>query len=377
MRIQRIEYIITGTGADRTWMFVEVHTNNGVTGVGEASQSRLDKGVAAELEMLAPYYIGHDPFTIIEDRARLLRRPDATRTRHCAVSAMEHALWDICGQVAGKPVYNLLGGPVRKDALLYANVALAVKSWTPEPVARAVEAAVAQGFKAVKFNLFPADAGRGPLLSRDARRKGLDNAIAIVREARDAAGPDVEILTDWTLAVLPTEARIVADAIADYNVGWIEEPFVLNDPAELAALRQVIRPRLAVGEQMLKRTDFRPILEARAADVLMPDVKWIGGILEARKLAAMADAFEVEITPHNMSGPVATAASVHLAAVCTNFLILEYCWGTEELRNSLVGDSEAIVDGAIPLPTRPGLGLTWDPARARKGATATGVAAKS
>src|SRR5262249_52406867 len=151
--------------------------------------------------------------------------------------------------------------------------------------------------------------GRGALGDHAVRKKAMANAVSIVRELRAAIGPDIDILTDWTLAVLPKDALSVADAIAEYNVLWIEEPFVLGDPEELASFRQAIAPRLTIGEQLLKRSDFRPLLEARAADVIMPDVKWMGGILETRKLAAMADAFDVEIAPHNMSGPVATAAS--------------------------------------------------------------------
>jgi len=142
---------------------------------------------------------------------------------------------------------------------------------------------------------------------------------------------------------------------------------------ELAAFREAIRPRLTVGEQLLKRSDFRPLLEARAADVINPDVKWIGGILELRKLAALAETFEVEITPHNMSGPVATAASAHVSAVCPNFLILEYCWHVPEWRQDLVTGAERIEGGALVLPTAPGLGLAWDPAAARKRALASGV----
>lgn len=378
MRIERIEYVVVASGKARTWMFVEVYTDEGLLGVGEASQSRLDEGVAAELRALAPLYIGHDPFELIEDRSRLLRRPDAGRTLHCAVSGLEQALWDICGQASGQPVHRLLGGAVRREIPLYANVALAAQSWTPGPVAEAAAAAVAQGFKAVKFNLFALDNGRQPLAHHDAFRGALTNAVEMVREVRAAVGPDVDILTDWTLAVRAKDALAVAEALAEYRLMWIEEPFVFGHPAELAEFRQAIgQPRLAVGEQLLKRSDFRLLLEARAADVIMPDVKWIGGILEARKLAAMAETFSVEITPHNMSGPVATAASAQLSAVCPNFLILEHCWGADELRMELVGGSERIENGALALSTAPGLGVEWRPAAARKRALGSGVAGRS
>jgi galactonate dehydratase len=373
MKISRLEYVVMDTGRGRTWLFIEIYTDNGLIGVGEASQSRLDRGVVHELEQLAPLYVGHDPFTLIEERTRLLKRPDAGRTLHCAVSGLEQALWDLCGQAAGQPIHHLLGGPIRTEVPLYANLAMAVEKWTPGPLAAAANEAVREGFKAIKFNLFPVGNGRSKSINPSDRPRALANAREIVKEVRAAVGPDIAILTDWTLAVTPKEGHALADAIEEFGLLWIEEPFVLGDPTELAAFRRSITPRLTVGEQILKRSDFRPLLEARAADVINPDVKWIGGILEARKLAAMADTCEIEISPHNMSGPVATAASVHLSAICPNFLTLEYCWHVPEWRQELVAGAEQIVDGAIPLPSAPGLGITWDPAAARKRALASGA----
>src|SRR5205085_1312628 len=107
-------------------------------------------------------------------------------------------------------------------------------------------------------------------------------------------------------------------------------------------------------------------LEAAAVDVIMPDVKWCGGILEARKIAAMAEAYEIEVSPHNMSGPISTAASVQLAATLPNFLLLEYCWGVPPWRAELVAGSEQVIAGRVPVPTAPGLGVQWDPLAARK-----------
>ncbi|HUX88454.1 MAG TPA: enolase C-terminal domain-like protein, partial [Chloroflexota bacterium] len=124
-----------------------------------------------------------------------------------------------------------------------------------------------------------------------------------------------------------------------------------------AELRSRVSTRLSAGEQLWGRTAFLQILEQRALDVLMPDVKWIGGILEAKKVAAMAEAYDIAIAPHNMSGPIATAASVHLAFTCPNFLILEYCWGVTPWRSDLVDGRESVVEGHISLPTSPGLGV--------------------
>jgi galactonate dehydratase len=178
-----------------------------------------------------------------------------------------------------------------------------------------------------------------------------------VAQVRAAIGPTVDLLVDFLFTQDLHGARRAAEAMAPYDLFWIEEPFPLNDPPLLAALRATLPTRLAGGEQLCGRAAFRPLLEAGAFDVLMPDVKWIGGILEAKKVAAMAEAYEVAVAPHNMSGPVSTAAGVHLAATLPNFLILEYCWGATPWRADLVGGAEAVVDGHIPLPTQPGLGV--------------------
>lgn len=370
MKIERIETIVVDTGKGRTWAFVEIATDEGLVGVGEASQSRLDAAVVAQVKALEPLYVGHDPFALIEARARLLKRPDAGRTLHVAVSSLEQALWDIVGKAVGRPVHELLGGAVREEIPLYANVAMAAESWTPEPVARWAKAAADDGFAAVKFNILPIDAGRGPLRSHLGFAKAMDNAVAVVREARAAVGPHVRLLTDWSLAIGAKDAVRLADALEPYDLLWIEEPFVLGDPAELAAFRRRIRPRLTVGEQLLKAADFRALLEARAADCIMPDVKWLGGILECRKVAAMAEAFDVEIAPHNMSGPVATAASAAFSAGAANLLIMEYCYGVPGWRAELVDGTERVEKGMLKLASAPGLGLAWNGAAARKRAVA-------
>jgi galactonate dehydratase len=135
---------------------------------------------------------------------------------------------------------------------------------------------------------------------------------------------------------------------------------VRDDPAQLAELRGSIGPRLAGGAPHLTRHDWRPLLEARALDVVMPDVKWMGGISQVRQLAAMAESFGAAVSPHNASGPVATAASVHAGITMPNFIILEYAWGVPTWRSALTAGSERIESGHFPLPSAPGLGIDID-----------------
>ena len=347
--------VVDGEGG-RSWLFVEVETDSGLIGCGEASQNRLDAGVVAQIHELAPAYVGRSPLDLIEDRGRHIRRADGHRILNAALSALEQALWDLCGQILGVPVYQLLGGSVVDRIRLYANIEVATRTKSPDEYAEYAAQAVAEGFTAVKLNPFQQSFAR----TREPWRATLDLAVERVRRVREAIGPRVDLLVDFIFSQDLRGAERAAAEMAAYDLFWIEEPFAIDDPAELAEFRRRIPTRLAGGEQLSGRAAFRPLLEARAFDVVMPDVKWVGGILEAKKIAAMAEAYDVALGPHNMSGPVSTAASVHLAATCTNFLILEYCWGVTPWRSDLVAGRETVVAGHIPLPTAPGLGVHLD-----------------
>jgi galactonate dehydratase len=352
-RIRALRATVIDGAGERSWLFVEVETASGLVGAGECSQNRLDGGVIAQLAALAPAYLGRSPLDQIEAQGQRLRRADAHRLLFAAVSALEQALWDLCGQLLGVPVYQLLGGSVRDRVRLYANLEVATRSKTPEEYAANAARAVAEGFTAVKLNPFRPRTGGAPA---DARAE-LALAVERVRQVRAAVGPGVDLLVDFLFTQDAYGARRAAEALAPYDLFWIEEPFALDDPALLAELRRTLPTRLAGGEQLCGRAAFRPLLEAGAFDVLMPDVKWIGGILEAKKVAAMAESYAVAVAPHNLSGPISTAASVHLAATLPNFLILEYCWGATPWRAELVDGAEVVAGGHIPLPARPGLGV--------------------
>jgi galactonate dehydratase len=352
-RIKAIRSTVIDGEGGRNWFFVEVETDSGLTGVGEASQNRLDAGVVAQIAELAPLYVGRNPLDLIEERGQVLRRSEAHRILFAAMSALEQALWDLSGQILGVPSYQLLGGSVRDRIRLYANIEVATRSKTPDEYAENAARAIAEGFTAVKFNPFRPSYAR----ERPSARETLAIAVERVAAVREAIGPAVDLLVDFLFSQDLHGARRAADAMAPHDLFWIEEPFPQNDPALLASLRSTLATRLAGGEQLIGRTPFRALLEAGSFDVLMPDVKWVGGILEAKKIAAMAEVYDVAVAPHNMSGPVSTAASVHLAATLPNFLILEYCWGVTPWRDELVNGTERVIDGHIPLPSAPGLGV--------------------
>jgi galactonate dehydratase len=156
------------------------------------------------------------------------------------------------------------------------------------------------------------------------------------------------------------QLRDIAGRLDPYNLFWIEDPFAQDNPVQLAELRGSIRCRLAGGAPLLSRHDWLPLLQAGALDVLMPDVKWLGGINQVQKVAAMGEVFGVQVSPHNASGPVASAASLHLSLSIANFIILEYPWGVPTWRDALCRNTETLAGGYFMPPNVPGLGVELD-----------------
>ncbi|AOB32775.1 hypothetical protein AKI39_21585 [Bordetella sp. H567] len=358
MKIADIRPHIVWTSQDRSWLFVEVETDTGMVGLGEASQSRNDKGVVEELNRLAPQYVGHDPCDLIESRQGLLDWPYSGRTFFAAVSALEQALWDLAGKQARMPVYQLMGGSVRDQLRTYANIGYAAAGRDAESLARVAMAAVAEGYDAIKFYPF----GIRPVnCSSTDQRAWISQGIDIVRAVRGAVGDSVDVLID--LMHQFQDYRDVLDIVRrvdPYHLYWVEDPFMHDDPVQLSGLRQAMGPRLAGGAPLLARHDWRSLLEARAFDVIMPDVKWTGGINQVKKIAGMAEVYGAMVSPHSASGPVAAAASVHAGLSMSNFLILEHPWGVPDWRSSLSRHTECIRHGYIPKPSAPGLGIELD-----------------
>jgi galactonate dehydratase len=362
MKITEIRTHIVHVSRDRSWLFVEIQTDHGFIGLGEASQSRNDAGVCAEIERLWPQYVGENPLDLIERRLTILHWPYNGRTLFAAVSALDQALWDLCGKQLGVPLYQLFGGRLRDRVRAYANIGYATPGNSPEAFAETARAAVQDGFDAIKLSpLGIRPIGGGSVVDR----RWFDEGVARVRAVRDAVGPNVEILVDL-MHQLPDmgEALRLARLFEPFDLFWIEDPFMRDDPVMLAEYRRGIGPRLAGGAPHLTRHEFRPLLEARALDVIMPDPKWCGGITEVRKAASMAETYGALVSPHNASGPISTAASVHLALSLSNFLIIEFAWGAPTWRSNLCLGTERIERGHFQLPKGPGLGVDLDTALA-------------
>lgn len=380
MKITAMHTIIVRTEKRRPWCFVEVETDSGEIGIGEASQSRGDRGVAEQVKLIEAELRGRDPADVITpSMERLLRDPFSGRLRYTAASAVDQALWDLVGRQAGMPCHRLFGGAVQGEIPLYANLALAAPELDVDAMAVASAQAVSEGFRAVKIypmGGFGASPKGGGTADQDRtgttnhRRMRWEIARRMIAAVREAVGAEVEIMTDWAWNVVPADASRLTEIADEYDLYWVEEPFATAGIRGMGRLRDRLPCRIAGGEQLSGREAAREIVSAEAVDVYMPDVKWIGGITEARYAGAMAEAYGMEISPHNMSGPVATAASACVAASFASATWLEYCWGNTPWRSELVSGTEVVSDGRLVLSEKPGLGIDWNPDTAREYAVA-------
>lgn len=310
--------------------------------------------MTAQIDALGRYVVGRDPFNIkhftqiaFDDYAA--RR--GSLELFCAISGIEQALWDIAGKACGQPVYNLLGGRCRDRIRVYAN-GWSYQLKAPADYARAAEKVIKQGFTALKLDPLPAPWRSWIPKEHEAR------AVAVVKAVREAVGPDVDILIDQHRRLAPMHAIRLDRRLAEFGLYWMEEPCLAENPEALAEIRRATGLPIVIGEATYTKTGFRPLLEARAADILNPDVACVGGILELKEIAAMAEPYLVAVSPHNYNSTVvALAATVHASATMPNFIITEYFVPFVEFGDRISPNQLKPNNGYIDLPTAPGLGV--------------------
>ena len=351
--ITAIEPLVVHVNHRGDWVFVQVQTDEGLTGLGEASHSGNDALLLATLQQFAERLRGQDPRQI-NAIWQSLRRLDGGRIAHTALSGVEQGLWDILGQSLGAPIHALLGGALRDKLRLYANINRHVTDRSAAGFARAAEQAVSQGFTAVK--LAPFDELRVPDHVRTGPHAAWLPGVERVRAVRAAIGEQVELLVDCHGRMEASEALLVGRALADCNLYWYEEPVPDHAVDDLADLSALLPMPTASGESLFGMEEFHPLLQRRVVDILMPDVKHDGGVAETRHIAEAARLSGLLIAPHNPAGPLATAATAQVASTLSNFAILEYAWGEVPWRAELLDPPERIVDGYLHLPTGSGLG---------------------
>jgi len=353
VKITDLKVYVMGS-AWRNFVFGRLRTDDGLEGIGEARPVNREEAVAAHLDAIAHRYVlGSDPFNVEDLVLRIMRDdyeiPGATEMT--ALAIVEMACWDVIGKALGQPIYRLLGGACRDRIRAYANGWYQVAR-TPEEFAQAARRVVARGYRAMKFDPFGAGAGE---LARDEYMR----SIALVEAVRDAVGPDVELLIEMHGRFTAAQAIALARDLERFAPGWIEEPVPPDQPGALVRVSTRASIPIATGERLHTRTAFRDLLALDAVDVLQPDLTHCGGLLETKKIAAMAEAHGVLLAPHNVGASVGTAAVLHLAACTPNLKILEYFNDfAEPFVTEAAPGLPAVTDGSFPLPSGPGLGVT-------------------
>jgi galactonate dehydratase len=358
MKITGIRTHVLGT-AWRNLTIVEVRTDEGVTGLGEVRMlNHTDALLGYFAEALPNHIIGSDPFDT-ESLVHRMSKLDYGRSGEIAMSAVaciEIACWDIKGKVLGLPVYKLLGGAVRDRIKAYANGWYQVER-TQEEFHAAAKRVVDRGYRALKLDPF----GAG-MFELDANETA--KSVALVEAVRDTVGPDVEILIEMHGRFSAATAIRVAGLLKPYDPAWIEEPVPPENLKALAKVAEHTDIPIATGERIHTRFEYRELFELQAADILQVDITHSGGLWEAKKLAGTAETHYLLMAPHNVGGPISTAANVHLAATTMNFKIQEHF---NDFADTYVKECEPglpeVVDGYFPLPDAPGLGVSIDEAK--------------
>ena len=353
LRISGMDVFVVKATPRTNWTFVRLKTNGGLTGLGEGIGRRAD---APELAHFFKLVSDKSPFDIARyrqlgwDLAQSGGLSTAT-----AFSAIEQAQWDLVGKALGAPVFDLFGGKLRNELPLYANINRATVERSPTSFALNAKAAVEQGFSAIKaapFDGFP-ELSAPPEEIEGATALG----VSCVEAMREAVGPDVKLKIDCHSHFNVDLAVAVAKRLEEQELSWYEEPVDPTRIEDTKAISAAISQRLAGGEFLFGVEGFAPLCQENAVDVVMPDVKHCGGILEGRRIATIAELHDVLVSPHNPSGPVATAASVQLCAGMANFDILEYQWNEVDWRADLIEPPEHIQQGSIMVPDEPGFGV--------------------
>ena len=358
MKIVSISILIIHVNHRGDWLHVVVETDAGITGVGEASHSGNDALCAAAVEQFDAILQGEDPRQIARIR-QLLRRKDGGRVYNTALSGLEQALWDVLAQALGVPLHVLFGGAVRDRLRLYANINRHVTDRSPDGFARAARQAADEGFTAVK--MAPFDELRHPYRYRTGPLADWRPGVERVRAVRKAIGDGVELAVDCHSRMEVSEAVVVGQELAELNLFWYEEPVAHTDTEGLAAVAGSVPQPIASAESVFGIEGFRPFTTERCVDVIMPDVKHCGGILELNEIAAAARMRQVLVAPHNPAGPLSTAATAQAASTWPNFYILEYAWGEVDWRSELLSPAERIEEGHLILSPEPGTGHRLNP----------------
>ncbi len=356
--------------APRSWVFIEIDTDEGITGIGEASSSGGGGSIVvgsiinyirngSALGDFRESIIGENPEDIERIWHKLFRRFTGGGGWGgfvtTVLSGIDIALWDIKGKALGRPIYDLLGGTFRDRILLYTHVK------TPDPQQAAVHAKelVAKGFTAMKTDPYMPEMRQHHrnYTNGTISAEGAALALEKIAAVRDTVGPNIEVMIDAHGNFnVPTAIKLIRQ-MEPYHLTWFEEPVQPESFDALRQVREAVNTPICVGERLYTRFGFAPILKERLADYIMPDIVWTGGISEVRKIANFAEIYHIPVTPHDANGPINILAGAHTMMTVPNFYRLEMIDSWMDSYNACIDPPLDVRDGYIHLSSRPGLGV--------------------
>ena len=366
LRITDLKTFLVDAGNDENFVFVKLYTNQGLTGLGEGTLSNKGEVVAAAIEAHKRYLVGKDP-TEIERHWRGMfigPRYRGGPVLMSALSAVEIALWDLLGQALSQPIWQLLGGKARDKVRLYCHEGYLERighkeKRRPQSDEEALDLwrqKKQDGWTCVKGGFY---SGGNPINHRVAIRTGVEHLARV----REVVGPDFDIIVEAHGKPTPLYAVEFCNRVEEFRPFWVEEVTQLENESieEVRQIRAQTRVPLATGERLTSRYHFAPLCSERLVDVIMPDVVHVGGIAELRKIAILAEAFRVEVSPHNPQSEVSTLASMHVCVSTPNCTILEIGSGQDPFWQDLFyGGHFSYARGYASPPSRPGLGIDLD-----------------
>lgn len=348
----------------RNWVFVKVETDQpGLHGWGEATLEWKTRAVVGAIDDLAPLIIGRDPRDI-EQAVRAMKKQSFWRlgaVAMTAISGIEIALWDILGKALDVPVWRLLGGKVRDKVGVYTHLGLGdmravYETLEVDPLVERARAVVESGYRAFKAVFIPYTHFHAPLPE-------IEKVARLMDALRSAVGPEIEIMVDFHGRPASVGAALAyIDALASGRPMFVEEPLPPGDTAGLTAIAARTSVPVATGERLVERAEFTDLVTSRAVSVIQPDICHCGGLLEAKKIAAIADTFGIGIAPHNPLGPIAGVAALHFAVSTPNHVIQEEMVGAVPWYFDVVKGPIRMIDGFWQVPDAPGLGVEIDEA---------------
>ncbi|WP_421761294.1 mandelate racemase/muconate lactonizing enzyme family protein [Devosia sp.] len=359
-------WLVKSSGYWGEYLFVEVTTDEGITGWGEITTTTkiANRALCAILRRIDAIVVGEDPAHIERLWHKIFRSFTYMGSRGAAVecvSAIDIALWDIRGKLLGKPIYELLGGAVRDEISLYTHPDQS-KFTSKQGVIDEIRAIVDSGHVALKFDPFPYQRGGREqtegYLDGSMTRKDEREAAELTALIRETAGPDIEVLIDAHGRFdVPTAIRLCRTLEEAGQIDWFEEPVPPESYNALKQVRDKVSAAISVGERGHTKWDFVPILEGKLADYIMPDVTWTGGISELKKIAILAEAYYIPISPHDAGGPINVVAGAQVMMTVPNFYRLETSEWDLSKYNDFITTPLDNSNGSLKLSRAPGLGI--------------------